>query len=827
MQRPAAKAYRSGLMRSRRCRARQPIAASPVPLIYSWLENIRACIYLRCVLILIRLCITINQKPPSRLRPLRIGLAAAAPALACAVAAAPALAQQAGATVQAQAVQHFELPAGPLGAALQRLAGAAGTKVTAPASLVEGKTAPALSGSYSTREALARLLAGSGLEAVPGSAGGYVVQPAQAQVARTLPKVEITAQAFSDSTINVSARQIAEQAPRDTRETLQNETGIAVGGGGNAITQKVYAREIEDTMLNLTLDGVPQGGNVFHHQGRVRIDPMMMKRIEVDKGGTLASAGPGGLAGSVRMTTKDARDLLLPGQTFGAVALGGAETNDGWEAGGAVYGETADASADFVAYLKRRDTSDYKAGNGEVQSNTASEQTSGLVKGNWRVAPLHQLSVGWLGLKDEGVRYPRPHMIGFPGSDAPMPSKLDQNTWNAAWRYAGDGRLPSFELEAFYDDVKNERTNGGSAPVFGKPPGYTFGERLETAGANLLLESMAGATLVRYGLNYQDRKASAINPTRLGFQGNTGEERADVIGVFAETSLVFADIWTLELGARWDWYDYDDNHSQSYSSNGISPNANLTLQVAKPLALWAGVSSTLRGVGPKEIFMLDNGPGPYIYRNAPELDPERANNYEFGLLYDDGTWSAKGSIFRMTIDDYLALVFAGGPAPSATRVNAGEVTSNGFEIGGGWRNAALRVDLSVADARPKLNGYDLGDGDFSLGTTIGLTLLASVRYEIPQWNLVMGWNGRFVQDVDYTPAGATAAAHKAGYGVNDVYLSWLPKGEDSLRVSFGVRNLFDKYYFDQASYGYNADRGMFLGYADPGRNVWANVAWRF
>ena len=102
-----------------------------------------------------------------------------------------------------------------------------------------------------------------------------------------------------------------------------------------------------------------------------------------------------------------------------------------------------------------------------------------------------------------------------------------------------------------------------------------------------------------------------------------------------------------------------------------------------------------------------------------------------------------------------------------------------------------------------------------------------MRYEIPQWNLVLGWNGRFVQDVEYTPAGPTAPARKAGYGVNDIYLSWLPTGQDTVRVGFGVRNLFNQFYYDQASYGFSTDRGMFLGYPDPGRNVWVNVAWRF
>ncbi|MCC6196215.1 MAG: TonB-dependent receptor [Burkholderiales bacterium] len=730
-------------------------------------------------------------------------------------------------------VRRFDMPAGPLAVALQNFAGAAGVAVTAPDALTQGKTAPMLSGRYTVDAGFAALLAGSGLEAVPSEPGKYVVQRVAAPAreagpeAAILPKVEVTAQAFSDSTVTVTARQIAETAPRDTRETLQDETGVAVGGGGNAIAQKIYVREIEDTMLNVTLDGVPQGGNVFHHQGRVLIDPMMMKRIEIDKGGTLASIGPGGLAGSVRMTTKDARDLLLAGRAFGALALGGAESNDGWEAGGAVYGLAADSALDFVAYLKRRDTADYEAGNGQVQSNTGSTQVSGLFKTGLQIAPLHRLSFRYLGLEDEGVRYPRPHMVGFPGSNVPMPQTLDQSTWTAGYRYDGEGKLPSLDLVAFFDDVENKRTNGGSVPVFGKPPGYTFGERLETAGANLLLRSLIGSTPLRYGLNYQDREASAINPTRTGYQGNTSKETTDVTGIFAETGIPFGGAWTLELGARYDWYRYDDNHGQSYTSNGLSPNANLTLQVTRPLAVWVGVSSTLRGVGPKEIFMLDNGPGPLIYRNAPDLDPERADNYELGVAYDDGTWSLKGSIFRMEISDYLSLVYRDGPPATATRENAGKVTSNGFELAAGYRKGPLRVDLSVADARPKLNGYDLGDGDFSLGTTIGVTWLAAVRYEIPQWNLVAGWNGRFVQEVEYTPAGASTPARKAGYGVNDIYLSWLPQRDDSLRIGIGVRNLFDQFYFDQATYGFSTDRGMFLGYPDPGRNVWVNLAWRF
>ncbi|GAB6850721.1 secretin and TonB N-terminal domain-containing protein [Paraburkholderia kururiensis] len=74
-------------------------------------------------------------------------------------------AQQAGRDSRAADAVRFDLPAQPLSQALQAFAHVTDLVVLAPAPLLEGRTSSALSGDYAPRDALERLLAGTGLRA--------------------------------------------------------------------------------------------------------------------------------------------------------------------------------------------------------------------------------------------------------------------------------------------------------------------------------------------------------------------------------------------------------------------------------------------------------------------------------------------------------------------------------------------------------------------------------------------------------------------------------------------------------------------------------------
>lgn len=128
-----------------------------------------------------------------------------AAALACMLAWAslPAAAQPATAAAPPASAESrsFSIPAGPLGAGLDRFARAAGVNLSYEPALVAGLATPGLSGAWPVGAALARLLAGTGLEALAQPGGGYSLRRASAPAApagadgatTTLPAVRVTA----------------------------------------------------------------------------------------------------------------------------------------------------------------------------------------------------------------------------------------------------------------------------------------------------------------------------------------------------------------------------------------------------------------------------------------------------------------------------------------------------------------------------------------------------------------------------------------------------------------------------------------------------------
>lgn len=88
---------------------------------------------------------------------------------------------------------NLAMPAQPLAQALNELARVANLQMSFPAALVAGKMAPAVSGPVTARQALDRLLAGSGLEATVDGSAVLVRQVAPSSAGtRTLPVVEVT-----------------------------------------------------------------------------------------------------------------------------------------------------------------------------------------------------------------------------------------------------------------------------------------------------------------------------------------------------------------------------------------------------------------------------------------------------------------------------------------------------------------------------------------------------------------------------------------------------------------------------------------------------------
>ncbi len=74
-------------------------------------------------------------------------------------------------------LRRYTIPAGELNEVLARFAGEAQVSVAAAPALVKGRRSPGLDGEYSVADALARLLAGTGLQAVAQGSASFTLQP--------------------------------------------------------------------------------------------------------------------------------------------------------------------------------------------------------------------------------------------------------------------------------------------------------------------------------------------------------------------------------------------------------------------------------------------------------------------------------------------------------------------------------------------------------------------------------------------------------------------------------------------------------------------------
>ncbi|WP_027467382.1 TonB-dependent receptor domain-containing protein [Deefgea rivuli] len=634
-----------------------------------------------------------------------------------------------------------------------------------------------------------------------------------AQDETVLEPIEVSASTPTQDGV-IQRDDLINRQAQNLRDIFVADPEISVGGGGNPISQKMYIRSMEESLLNLSVDGALINSKVYHHQSALILDPQLIKQVEVEKGTASASAGPGALGGAIRYETVSALDMLRPGQQLGGMLTGSAFSNEGWRSSASAYGKIG-TQVDALLSATTMQTRDYQAGNGQTIANTSTEQYNYLAKLGVQLTEQQRLSASFQRSSDEGIRTARANMVGFAHPVLPndaIPQSLARDT--ATLKYQGQqlGWLDGLDATLYRSEVDSERTS---------KTGRTWGETLTTTGADVLFKQAISEHLLKYGLNWREEKSAAnqiANP--FGLTGN-GREEMSVLGGFVEGELHFNTI-TLTGGLRYDDYSYTDNHQQQFNSDGLSPSASVRWQATDALQLRAGYAKALRGVGLKEAFMLDIAQ----WKNNRQIEAEEADNSELGFVYQQGGLSLNGNVYRQTIDNFIT-TFSCPSSRGGCRGNLGSATIDGYELAAQYRWGDLSLGLSVADSRPELDGRKFNDGDLGLGVSTGRTWVSRLAYQLPAQGLEMGWLGRFVESLDYQPIGTKTEQTKAGYGVHDVYISWKPWAKETLRLNLAVKNLFDQHYYDQATYAYNGWQGKVLGYPEPGRDVRLEASWQF
>lgn len=245
----------------------------------------------------------------------------------------------------------YQIPAGALGVALNRLAQQANVAISVNGNDVAGLNAPALVGRYTLENAFAVLLAGSSLRA-ERTESGYVVRrppadvmmtdavkirgegleasavgPVMGYVARqsaTATKTSTPIQETPQSISVVTRDQIDVRGAQSLTDALKYSAGLVTGhrGESNSLgTDNIIIRGFGDNgVANEYWDGLQIIGTNFASSG---IDPYLFERIEVLRGPASVLYGqnqPGGIVNSVskRPTTEPQGDLQVFGGSFNA-----------------------------------------------------------------------------------------------------------------------------------------------------------------------------------------------------------------------------------------------------------------------------------------------------------------------------------------------------------------------------------------------------------------------------------------------------------------------------------------------------------------------------
>lgn len=144
-----------------------------------------------------------------------------------------------------EATIAFNIPAQPLGQALNELARQANLQLTFPATEVTEKRAPAVSGQLTTEQALNRLLAGSGLQAT--SNGSTVVVRQAASSVSTLPAVTVSGFMETDSIRNSGFRRSSNKSALGVNADIM-ETPATVNTLSSDFLETIGARRLEDAL---------------------------------------------------------------------------------------------------------------------------------------------------------------------------------------------------------------------------------------------------------------------------------------------------------------------------------------------------------------------------------------------------------------------------------------------------------------------------------------------------------------------------------------------------------------------------------------------------
>ena len=620
----------------------------------------------------------------------------------------------------------------------------------------------------------------------PVAAAGVV----SAQEATTLPPVQVGGEAPRGIETTGAIRQadIDREQPLTLRELFRDDPAITVPSGSTA-AQKLYVHGIDQSKLNVTVDGAPQRNNVWHHNGNLTIDPIFLKSVEVDAGVAPADAGFGALGGAVRFVTKDARDMLLPGQTVGGTAIVGYDTNSRtWRTTGAGYGAKDGFEVLGIGTLARGE--DYKTGAGNREQGTAADLASALGKLAYESSAGHRVQVSGERVRDEGNRRLRANMgiVNNPTGRLLNHTEATRTTATVSYGTTQPTDLYDPDVTLYVNRNALKRPNENRRTT----PHGAFNAEVDSIGGTVKNTFAIPTGKLTAGVDFYRDEASV---ERFHFTTNA-DERITGVGGFVQARLSPLERLRLSTGLRVDHQSYRAVDGQTFDNTGLSPNLSAEVGLVGGLAAFGGYSYAWGGLEMAEtaLFHAAN------YRYASNLNPATAHNVRGGLRYAEGGLRLEGALFRTLIENPMAW-----NDTTRVRINGQDLKTRGFDLSAGydWGNAGISAKYTHTDVT---YGSRMAlPGDFNTAVPVGELFALRGHYTLESIRLTLGASSEIALPLNDNALRTAGFGKIKGYQVANVFAEWQPHpsyANWTLRLE--GNNLFDEAYSSRSTYAQTA-----------------------
>lgn len=669
----------------------------------------------------------------------------------------------------------------------------------------------------------------------------------------------------------VTEEDIDRQVVTDMNQLFQYDPSVKVtGGAGKA--QNIVVRGMGSDRILMIKDGMRMnegyGANGLNDiVGRGFVETDILKQVEVAKGASSSLYGADALGGIVVFTTKDARDYLDEGDSFGGkVSLGYVE--NGKQANGSVTLAHRAGSFEHMLNMVKRDGEEQQNYNEsdspfDIESNSLFYKARYDINSDnyftfsadfWRQDVDGQSADGLLtyfrGLAKYGYNVVTENTQGGKSSDAYQLRFVSETATSL---------YDTLNMSLYSNHTQEESQEYGqldiNAPMFGvveiRDMWKTANYEQKTLGfLSNATKALNDTHTLGYGLDVETTESVRSVHEYREVEGNvTKDTRTDKFpknntlraGLFINDEITLLnDKLIITPGARFDYYEMDPNGILKIDGTAFSKidESNISLNFGALYHINDELSAYVQyGQGFKvpayDLAYLEHynqTSSSYAYQVLPsdDLKPEESDTYEIGLRGNFDNFAFTSAIYYNKFDNFLATTLLSSQAinnpdgsfshtlDTYSYENIDSVTIKGAELG---LTYYISDDLNLFANAAYTDGKNDNTGDY-LTSISPLSGVFGASYEWSELTtqVVANWSERMTK----VNEGATEVA---GY----VSVDWLVQYQatDALSFNLSVKNLFDTEYVDYTNVAGHGEDSDIYNQASAGRNFSAKISYSF